>query len=138
MIPPTSPSSPLTPFIDLAFVFSFLIMIFVGVLAGRSPQSPLPMALPSGGEFLLAGLGGLAILGAPRGAAQLIKGKPLLAGIFRNIIIEVGVLCGFMATFLTQALWPVIVLGVAGMVAVVQAMRTEGDVPSDRKPTPSP
>jgi hypothetical protein len=122
--PQGASSHPLVPYIDFAFIFSFLIMIVVGMMFARTGELPVPLGVLAGTEYLLTGLGGLAILSAPRIAAGVVKDKALLCGIFRNIVTEVGVVLGFIATFLTHAMWSVVVLGVAGMIAILVRMRS--------------
>lgn len=126
---PPRRQSPLA-FIDLGFLATFAILIFVGVLAGKSPAQMLPSPLPPNGELLFLGLGGLAILLAPRIArGKMFSGRggepaKFFRGLIRNVITEFGVILGFIVSYITREPWPVVVLGVMGMISTVIAMRS--------------
>jgi hypothetical protein len=118
-------------FLDFAFLITFIILIGFGVLQAQTPGASSAPPLPPNGEFLFVGLGGLCILLAP-GIARRIPGY-FRAALFRNVITEVGVLLGFVVTYTTRAIWPVVVLGVLGMLSVLLHMRGEGSPESDTR-----
>lgn len=123
------PKSPQTPppvavYIDFAFIVSFLIMIGVGVMQVSTPGKIAFVDVSSEQSLLFVGLGGLCILLAPKIAGSGIFSIPLVRSLVRNVCTEVGVVLGFVTSFLTLEVWPVVILGVAGMTSVVIAMRS--------------
>ncbi len=118
---------PAASYIDFAFLVSFLILTVIGVMYVYSPGRVALGGMPPDTNLLLLGIGGIAILCAEKVARGTVGNAPLLRVVIRNLITEFGVILGFLASFITLKVWPVVILGIMGMAAVVIAMRGEGD-----------
>lgn len=119
--------TPVASYIDFAFLISFLILTVIGVMYVYSPGRVALGGMPPDTNLLLLGIGGIAILCAEKVARGTVAKAPLLRVLIRNLVTEFGVILGFLASFITLKVWPVVVLGIMGMASIVIAMRGEGD-----------